>query len=120
MLFHVISCYFILFDVVSCYFVISCHFMLFRVISCYFVKFHVISYYFMLFRVISSALFFCEKVQIQKIVILPEISVNLDLERCRFNELDILAAVHTHLRRLIRIWRSWGLVGSKNRKQGAE
>ena len=35
-------------------------------------------------------------------------------------KLDILAAFNTNSRRLIRIWRSWGLVGSKNRKQGAE
>ena len=35
-------------------------------------------------------------------------------------KLGILAAFHTNSRRLIRIWRSWGLVGSKKRKQGAE
>ena len=35
-------------------------------------------------------------------------------------ELDILAAFNTNSRRLIRIWRSWGLVGSKKRKQSAE
>ena len=35
-------------------------------------------------------------------------------------KLDILAAFNTNSRRLIRIWRSWGLVGSKKRKQGAE
>ena len=35
-------------------------------------------------------------------------------------KLDILAAFSTNSRRLIRIWRSWGLVGSKKRKQGAE
>ena len=35
-------------------------------------------------------------------------------------KLDILAAFNTNSRRLIRIWRSWGLVGSKNRKHGAE
>ena len=35
-------------------------------------------------------------------------------------KLDILVAFHTNSRRLIRIWRSWGLMGSKNRKQGAE
>ena len=34
-------------------------------------------------------------------------------------KLDILAAFNTNSRRLIRIWRSWGLVGSKKRKQGA-
>ena len=34
-------------------------------------------------------------------------------------KLDILAAFHTNSRRLIRIWRSWGLVGAKKRKQGA-
>ena len=34
--------------------------------------------------------------------------------------LHILAAFNTNSRRLIRIWRSWGLVGSKKRKQGAE
>ena len=35
-------------------------------------------------------------------------------------KLDILAAFNTNSRRLIRIWRSWGLVGAKKRKQGAE
>ena len=36
-------------------------------------------------------------------------------------KLDILAAFfNTNSRRLIRICRSWGLVGSKKRKQGAE
>ena len=35
-------------------------------------------------------------------------------------KLDILAAFNTNSRRLIRILRSWGLVGSKKRKQGAE
>ena len=35
-------------------------------------------------------------------------------------KLDILAAFNTNSRRLIRILRSWGLVGAKNRKQGAE
>ena len=34
-------------------------------------------------------------------------------------KLDIIAAFHTNSRRLIRIWRSWGLVGAKKRKQGA-
>ena len=34
-------------------------------------------------------------------------------------KLDILAAFNTNSRRLIRIWRSWGLVPSRNRKQGA-
>ena len=34
-------------------------------------------------------------------------------------KLDILAAFNTNSRRLIRIWRSWGLVGAKKRKQGA-
>ncbi len=33
-------------------------------------------------------------------------------------KLDILAAFNTNLRRLIRIWRSWGLVDAKKRKQG--
>ena len=35
-------------------------------------------------------------------------------------KLDILEVFNTNSRRLIRIWRSWGLVGSKKRKQGAE
>ena len=35
-------------------------------------------------------------------------------------KLDILAAFNANSRRLIRIWRSWGLVGSQKRKQGAE
>ncbi len=35
-------------------------------------------------------------------------------------KLDILAAFNTNSRCLIGIWRSWGLVGSKKRKQGAE
>ena len=35
-------------------------------------------------------------------------------------KLHILAAFNTNSRRLIRIWRSWGLVGAKKRKQGAE
>ena len=35
-------------------------------------------------------------------------------------KLHILAAFDTNSRRLIRIWRSWGLVGARNRKQGAE
>ena len=35
-------------------------------------------------------------------------------------KLDILAAFNTNSRRLIRIWRSWELVGSKKRKQGWE
>ena len=35
-------------------------------------------------------------------------------------KLDILAAFHTNSRRLIRILRSWGLVGARKRKQGAE
>ena len=35
-------------------------------------------------------------------------------------KLGILAAFHTNSRRLIRIWRSWGLVGARKRKQGAE
>ena len=35
-------------------------------------------------------------------------------------KLDILAAFNTNSRRLIRIWRSWGLVDSKKRKQGME
>ena len=35
-------------------------------------------------------------------------------------KLDILAAFNTNSRRLIRILRSWGLVGARNRKQGAE
>ena len=35
-------------------------------------------------------------------------------------KLDILAAFNTNSRRLIRIWRSWGLVGAKNRKQRLE
>ena len=34
-------------------------------------------------------------------------------------KLDILAAFNNNSRRLIRIWRSWGLVGAKKRKQGA-
>ena len=34
-------------------------------------------------------------------------------------KLDILAAFNTNSRRLIRILRSWGLVGAKKRKQGA-
>ena len=33
-------------------------------------------------------------------------------------KLDILAAFNTNSRRLIRIWRSWGLVDARNRKQG--
>ena len=33
--------------------------------------------------------------------------------------LDILAAFHTNSRGLLRIWRSWGLIPSRNRKQGA-
>ena len=33
-------------------------------------------------------------------------------------KLDILAAFHTNSRCLIRILRSWGLVGAINRKQG--
>ena len=35
-------------------------------------------------------------------------------------KLDILAAFHTNSRRLIGILRPCGLVGAKNRKQGAE
>ena len=35
-------------------------------------------------------------------------------------KLDILAAFHTKSRRLIRIWRSWGLVDARKRKQGCE
>ena len=35
-------------------------------------------------------------------------------------KLDILAAFNTNSRRLTRILRSWGLVGAKKRKQGAE
>ena len=35
-------------------------------------------------------------------------------------KLDILAAFNTNSRRLIRIWRSWGLVRSKKRKQRPE
>ena len=35
-------------------------------------------------------------------------------------KLDIIAAFNTNSRCLIGIWRSWGLVGAKNRKQGAE
>ena len=35
-------------------------------------------------------------------------------------KLYILAAFNTNSRRLIRILRSWGLVGARNRKQGAE
>ena len=35
-------------------------------------------------------------------------------------KLDILAAFNTNSRRLIRILRSWGLVGAKKRRQGAE
>ena len=35
-------------------------------------------------------------------------------------KLDILAAFNTNSRCLIRILRSWGLVGARNRKQGAE
>ena len=34
-------------------------------------------------------------------------------------KLDILAAFNTNSRCLIRILRSWGLVGARNRKQGA-
>ena len=34
-------------------------------------------------------------------------------------KLDILAACNTNARRLIRIGRSWGLIPSRNRKQGA-
>ena len=34
-------------------------------------------------------------------------------------KLDILAAFNTNSRRLIRILRSWGLVGARKRKQGA-
>ena len=34
-------------------------------------------------------------------------------------KLDILAAFNTNSRCLIRIWRSWGLIPSRNRKQGA-
>ena len=35
-------------------------------------------------------------------------------------KLNILAAFNTNSRRLIGIWRSWGLVGARKRKQGAE
>ena len=35
-------------------------------------------------------------------------------------KLDILAALNTNSRRLIRIWRSCGLVGSKNREQASK
>ena len=35
-------------------------------------------------------------------------------------KLAILAVFNTNSRCLIGIWRSWGLVGSKKRKQGAE
>ena len=35
-------------------------------------------------------------------------------------KLDILAAFNTNSRRLIRIWRSWGLIPSRNRKQGVD
>ena len=35
-------------------------------------------------------------------------------------KLAILAAFNTNSRLLVRIWRSWGLVGSKKRKQKAE
>ena len=35
-------------------------------------------------------------------------------------KLDILAAFNTNSRCLIRIRRSWGLIGSKNRKHGLE
>ena len=35
-------------------------------------------------------------------------------------KMDILAAFNTNSRRLSRILRSWGLVGARNRKQGAE
>ena len=34
-------------------------------------------------------------------------------------KLDILAAFNTNSRRLFRIWRCWGLIPSRNRKQGA-
>ena len=35
-------------------------------------------------------------------------------------KLDILAAFNTNSRCLIRILRSWGLVGARKRKQGAD
>ena len=33
---------------------------------------------------------------------------------------DILVFLNTNSRRLIRIWRSWGLIPSRNRKQGVD
>ena len=57
-------------------------------------------------------------VQSQKFAILAEFGINLAPERRRCNEIGYPRGFHTNSRRLIRIWRSWGLIPSRNRKQG--
>ena len=67
-------------------------------------------------------LFLCEiKVAVQnhKIVILAGFRVNLSPVRCWWNEIRYPRDFNTNSRCLIRIWRSWGLVGARKRKQGA-
>ena len=51
-------------------------------------------------------------------MVLAEFCFNLLPVSAGAIKLDILAAVNTNSRRLIRIWRSWGLIPSRNRKQG--
>ena len=56
MLYHVISCYFMLCNVISCYImlyhIVSCCIMLYHVVSYCIMLYHVVSYYIMLYHVL--------------------------------------------------------------------